>query len=71
MLNKKNFLEGIKMENWKAYDKIYNRVLALQGDLMNIDDYSEEVYQAFEKLLDELESTKDELEHDLYEEEEA
>lgn len=39
----------------KEYEKIVRKVELLQRDLMSIDGYSEEVYQAFEKLIDELE----------------
>lgn len=37
------------------YEKILKKVIRLQDELIEIDDYSEEVYQAFEKLIDELE----------------
>ena len=43
------------METNKAYKKLLRRVELLQSDLMDIDDYSEEVYQAFERLIEELE----------------
>lgn len=43
------------METSKAYNKLLNEVENLQNDLMDIDDYSEEVYQAFERLIEELE----------------
>lgn len=43
------------METSKAYSKLLNEVENLQNDLMDIDDYSEEVYQAFERLIEELE----------------
>ena len=48
------------METSKAYKKLLNEVENLQNDLMNIDDYSEEVYQAFERLIEELEEVTDE-----------
>lgn len=43
------------METSKAYDKLLNEVENLQNDLMDIEDYSEEVYQAFQRLIEELE----------------
>lgn len=43
------------METNKAYSKLLNEVENLQNDLMDIEDYSEEVYQAFQKVIDELE----------------
>lgn len=43
------------METSKAYSKLLNEVEDLQNDLMDIDDYSEEVYQAFQRLIEELE----------------
>lgn len=43
------------METSKAYNKLLNEVENLQNDLMDIDDYSEEVYQAFQRLIEELE----------------
>lgn len=43
------------METSKAYKKLLNEVEDLQNDLMDIEDYSEEVYQAFQKLIEELE----------------
>ena len=43
------------METSKAYKKLLNEVEDLQNDLMDIEDYSEEVYQAFERLIEELE----------------
>lgn len=43
------------METSKAYANLLNEVENLQNDLMDIDDYSEEVYQAFQRLLEELE----------------
>lgn len=44
-----------RMETSKAYNKLLNEVENLQNDLMDIEDYSEEVYQAFQKVIDELE----------------
>lgn len=44
-----------RMETSKAYNKLLNEVENLQNDLMDIDDYSEEVYQAFQRLIEELE----------------
>lgn len=43
------------METSKAYNKLLNEVENLQNDLMDIEGYSEEVYQAFQKVIDELE----------------
>lgn len=43
------------METSKAYSKLLNEVEDLQNNLMDIDDYSEEVYQAFQRLIEELE----------------
>ena len=43
------------METSKAYTNLLNEVENLQNDLMDIDDYSEEVYQAFQRLIEELE----------------
>lgn len=43
------------MEMSKAYNKLLNEVENLQNDLMDIEDYSEEVYQAFQRLIEELE----------------
>ncbi len=43
------------METSKAYSKLLKEVENLQNDLMDIEDYSEEVYQAFQKVIDELE----------------
>lgn len=43
------------METSKAYNKLLNEVEDLQNDLMDIEDYSEEVYQAFQRLIEELE----------------
>lgn len=43
------------METSKAYSKLLNEVEDLQNNLMDIEDYSEEVYQAFQRLIEELE----------------
>ena len=43
------------METIKAYERLLKEVELLQNDLMDIEDYSEEVYQAFQKIIDELE----------------
>lgn len=43
------------METSKAYKKLLNEVEDLQSDLMDMEDYSEEVYQAFQRLIEELE----------------
>lgn len=48
------------METSKAYNKLLNEVENLQNDLMDIEDYSEEVYQAFQRLIEELEEVTDE-----------
>lgn len=48
------------MEANKEYKKLLRRVELLQSDLMDIDDYSEEVYQAFERLIEELEEVTEE-----------
>lgn len=48
------------METNKAYNKLLKRVENLQSDLMDIEDYSEEVYQAFQRLIEELEEVTDE-----------
>lgn len=48
------------METSKAYKKLLKRVELLQSDLMDIEDYSEEVYQAFERLIEELEEVTEE-----------
>lgn len=48
------------METSKAYSKLLNEVENLQNDLMDIEDYSEEVYQAFQRLIEELEEVTDE-----------
>ena len=44
-----------RMETSKAYANLLNEVELLQNDLMDIENYSEEVYQAFQKLIEELE----------------
>ncbi|WP_336682868.1 hypothetical protein [Enterococcus casseliflavus] len=44
------------------YEKILKQVELLQSDLMDIDDYSEEVYQAFKKLVETLEEQIEENE---------
>lgn len=38
-----------------SYEKLLKRVEDLQNDLMLIDDYSEEVYQALQNTINELE----------------
>lgn len=43
------------METSKAYKKLLNEVEDLQNNLMDMEDYSEEVYQAFQRLIEELE----------------
>ena len=43
------------METSKAYTNLLNEVEDLQNNLMDIEDYSEEVYQAFQRLIEELE----------------
>ena len=43
------------METSKAYANLLNEVENLQNNLMDIEDYSEEVYQAFQRLIEELE----------------
>ncbi|AII28551.1 hypothetical protein [Enterococcus phage 156] len=43
------------METNKAYERLLKEVELLQNDLMDIEDYSEEVYQAFQRLIEELE----------------
>lgn len=48
------------MEANKEYKKLLKRVELLQSDLMDINDYSEEVYQAFERLIEELEEVTEE-----------
>lgn len=48
------------METSKAYKKLLNEVENLQNDLMDIEDYSEEVYQAFQRLIEELEEVTEE-----------
>lgn len=39
----------------KTYKEIMEAVEDVQTDLMNIEDYSEEVYQALQSAIDELE----------------
>ena len=48
------------METNKAYERLLKEVELLQNDLMDIDDYSEEVYQAFQRLIEELEEVTEE-----------
>ncbi|QAX97491.1 hypothetical protein EfsSzw1_17 [Enterococcus phage EfsSzw-1] len=48
------------MEANKEYKRLLKQVENLQKDLMFIDDYSEEVYQAFERLIEELEEVTEE-----------
>lgn len=48
------------MEANKEYKKLLKRVELLQSDLMDIEDYSEEVYQAFQRLIEELEEVTEE-----------
>lgn len=48
------------METNKAYERLLKEVELLQSDLMDIEDYSEEVYQAFERLIEELEEVTEE-----------
>lgn len=48
------------METNKEYNKLLEEVESLQSDLMDIDDYSEEVYQAFERLIEELQEVTEE-----------
>lgn len=43
------------METNKAYERLLKQVESLQSDLMDIDNYSEDVYQAFQRLIEELE----------------
>lgn len=43
------------METNKEYSKLLKQVESLQSDLMDIDNYSEDVYQAFARLIEELE----------------
>lgn len=43
------------METNKEYNKLLKQVESLQSDLMDIENYSEEVYQAFQRLIEELE----------------
>lgn len=44
----------------KEYNKLLKQVESLQNDLMDIEDYSEEVYQAFQRLIEELEEVTEE-----------
>lgn len=48
------------METNKAYGRLLNEVEDLQNNLMDIEDYSEEVYQAFQRLIEELEEVAEE-----------
>lgn len=48
------------MRNNKEYKKILKQVELLQNDLTNIEDYSEDVYQACERLIEELEEVTEE-----------
>lgn len=48
------------METNKEYKRLLKQVENLQKDLMLIDDYSEDVYQAFERLIEELEDITEE-----------
>ena len=48
------------MRNNKEYNKLLKRVELLQNDLMDIEDYSEDVYQACERLIEELEEVTEE-----------
>lgn len=48
------------METSKAYKELLNEVENLQNALMDIEDYSEEVYQAFQRLIEELEEVTEE-----------
>ncbi|UMO76781.1 hypothetical protein [Enterococcus phage phiSHEF13] len=48
------------METNKAYKRLLKQVERLQSDLMDIQDYSEDVYQAFERLIEELEEVTEE-----------
>lgn len=43
------------METNKAYERLLKEIENLQNDLMDIEDYSEEVYQAFQRVIEELE----------------
>lgn len=52
--------EVITMRNNKEYNKLLKRVELLQNDLMDIEDYSEDVYQACERLIEELEEVTEE-----------
>ena len=42
------------METSKAYNKLLNEVEDLQNNLMDIEDYSEEDNNAFQRLIDQL-----------------
>ena len=46
---------GQRANNYTVRILQYLTVENLQNDLMDIEDYSEEVYQAFERLIEELE----------------
>lgn len=48
------------METNKAYKRLLKQVERLQSDLMDIQDYSEDVYQSFERLIEELEEVTEE-----------
>lgn len=48
------------METNKAYERLLKQVESLQSDLMDIEDYSEDVYQAFQRLIEELEEVTEE-----------
>lgn len=50
------------METKKAYERLLKQAQSLQYELMDIENYSEEVYQAFQKVIDELEYTVEEEE---------
>lgn len=52
--------EVLTMRNNKEYNKLLKRVELLQNDLMDIEDYSEDVYQACERLIEELEEVTEE-----------
>lgn len=40
--------------DYKEYKKLFIKTEQLQWDLMSIDEYSEKVYQAFERVIEEL-----------------
>ena len=42
-------------------EKLSKQIVSLQHELMNIENYSEEAYKLFEKLIDELDCQADEL----------